>query len=74
MKVNMLIFDTVPFPRVGERLKWPWAEMYVGDEFTFVDPQMGRLARTAAHVHGYQSGKKFKTQKTKDGIRIWRVA
>lgn len=46
--------------RQGERMKWPFAQMQVGDQVK-VDPKLAKRAQSAVHVYGNRMGKRFST-------------
>jgi hypothetical protein len=46
--------------RQGERMKWPFAQMQVGDQVK-VDPKLAKRAQSAVHVYANRMGKRFST-------------
>lgn len=68
-----------PLPRAshhglgGQRSKYPWATMAVGESFLMTDVQPAS-AYSMAWANGRLLGRKFTTRKTNQGIRVWRMA
>lgn len=59
-------------PARGGTLKYPWAEMEIGDSVLITENI--HSARCAAVNYGRYHGKKFSSRKTEGGVRIWRDA
>jgi hypothetical protein len=70
----------VPIPVFGQKARYPWLEMEVGDSFeaTTHPGRMNPLERATASVmyaNRAQSPRKFWAGTADDGkVRIWRVA
>ena len=71
----------VEIPEVHSKMKYPWAEMEVGDS-VFVEAEEGqslfdlkRKVGPSARYYGNVTGKKFKTlmERENNGVRVWRV-
>lgn len=61
-------------PVADARVKYPFADMEVGDSFWIGGLQDPNAPRGAAFRWGSNHGVSFKTRKEKDGVRVWRVA
>ena len=68
------IEKNVPMDGAGNRISWPWKDMEVGDSVFFDSPEIAKKAQPGCHMYGRQSGKKFATRSSNDGLRVWRVA
>jgi len=64
----MKIDKKIPLPN-KQKMKYPWADMEVGDSVLCEDSS----ARTAAHNWGKSRNIKFTGQKGKEGYRVWRI-
>jgi len=66
--------DIAPFDE--SRLVWPWKLMDVGDCAIIdeEDPALLKKAQNACHVYGSKRGKKFKTKKEGEILKVWRIA
>jgi hypothetical protein len=62
----------IPFDE--NRLKWPWVLMEVGDCAVIDDPALLKRAQNACHVYGGKTGKKFRSRKDGDVLKVWRIA
>ena len=60
----------IPKPATGNKAKYPWETMEIGDSFLSVTRTMRSIASSA----GKRYGKKFVVRKCPEGFRIWRVA
>ena len=56
------------------RLVWPWKMMDVGDCAIIDDPDAIKKAQAACHTYGHKNGKKFKSKKYGDVLKVWRTA
>lgn len=67
--------DNIPPPTSTSRgvKKYPFGSMLIGQSFS-VPKDKFRLAQVAAHVHGHNHGKKFRTFFDGKKGRIWRIA
>jgi len=66
----------LPIPEVikGRPMKYPFADMQVGDSFS-VTLKQGRNASTAARVYAHRHpGVQFTSRKDVENFRIWRTA
>ena len=80
MKIGK-IENKVQIPEVHSKIKYPWAEMSVGDSVFIAadnDENLYNLKRVigpAARYYGDKTGKKFKTLLDRDqnGVRVWRL-
>ncbi|WP_353265785.1 hypothetical protein [Gemmatimonas sp.] len=68
------IESNVPPPESHARLRYPFADMYVGDSFLIEDPSMVKNARSAAWMYSKRHGWKFSCRKVEGGWRVWRTA
>lgn len=62
----------IPMPPAPRARKYPWSEMEIGDSFL-----MGGAPRQVANAvskAGRNYGRKFSYRKTREGVRVWRVA
>lgn len=71
----MIKIDTdIPVPTKPMRTrKYPYPDLEVGQSFLAPHAERATLASGACQV-GKKLGRKFKTQKTREGVRVWRVA
>ena len=64
-------------PKRPERRHYPFAEMEVNDGepliIECVSKEAAKLARCAAHSHGYRTGWKFVTVLEDNVLYVWRV-
>lgn len=64
----------IPVPSArGALIKYPWAEMEVGDSLFFPagnHPSVSAISGQWATRHG----RKFTTRKVDGGVRVWRIA
>lgn len=68
--------DTVtPMPVFSKPLRYPFAEMKVGQSLFFTSEGRKESARTAAvqFVKAHQPDWKFRSVKDNDGWRLWRI-
>lgn len=68
--MNTVIRSDIPVPDHRPRVRWPFAEMKVGDSFH--TPYTS--ARTSSLNYAKRHGVKFACRAEAGGIRIWRVA
>lgn len=68
----MQIDKAIPIPPVasGNKSKYPWKTMEIGDSFLGVTKTMPSLASWASK----RTGRKFTVRKCPEGFRVWRVA
>ncbi len=74
----MITIDkNVPAP-AGKNLKYPWAEMEVGDSFAIpnaVTQEQAAKVRGACAAFAHRTGTKFSIRKDEAGVlRCWRLA
>ena len=71
----------VPMPEVHSKIKFPWAEMEVGDSVLVrigsgeeIDT-LKRQVKGSARYYGVKTGKKFRSliSREDDGVRVWRI-
>lgn len=74
----MKIEKGIPFPENdgrGQRAKYPWSEMEVGDSiFVATDLELLHGSVSAARGYAYRHGKKVTASAVDGGVRIWRIA
>lgn len=63
----------IPFNEVRSH-RYPVAQMEIGDSFLVTDPDEFRRASASSNRYGVRTGKVFRSRKTQEGVRIWRVA
>jgi len=68
------IEKSVPMEKKAERISWPWKDMDIGDSVLIENQNLISKAQVSCHVYARQTGKKFSTQTTEVGLRVWRVA
>lgn len=54
--------------------KYPFAQMEPGDSFLVPQGVSQNRASAAAVNYGKRTGKVFRTKKTVEGVRVWRIA
>ena len=64
----------VPLPEVPERVRYPFADMEVGDSFLIRDESLVKNARSAAWMFGQRHGARFSCRRVAEGWRVWRTA
>ncbi len=62
----------IPMPPCNRAGKYPWKEMEVGDSFLMDGDPV--YAANTANKAGRKHGRKFSSRKTREGMRVWRVA
>lgn len=67
----MLVEKGIPIPET--RAKYPFKTMEVGESVLIADESVWARASNAAFMVGARGGKRFKTRKMSDGLRIWRI-
>jgi hypothetical protein len=65
----MKIEKNIPLP-----IKYPFAQMEVGDSFLLPEGMKRNAASVAAMRYGNPLGRRFTIRKTPEGFRCWRVA
>lgn len=63
----------MPAPKRGRRSKYPFAQMRVGDSFSF-DLKLRNTVSAAASAYASNNGVKFAMRSEGGNARIWRVA
>jgi hypothetical protein len=61
----------IPIPS-AYKCKYPWKELEIGDSF-LMDGAPRQVANAVSRA-GRAYGRKFSTRKTREGVRVWRVA
>ena len=61
----------IPLP--GRRLKYPFAEMKVGDSFAIAEADLRKIS-VSAFAEGKRLGFKFSVRTADGGGRVWRIA
>jgi hypothetical protein len=76
MEMRMFKIEKAAPEEVGafERVSWPFKDMSVGDVVRIEDPAFQSKAQVACHVHGRQSGMKFKTKTIGGVLSIYRTS
>jgi hypothetical protein len=66
----------IPEPAQGQRSRYPWAELKVGDSFFAPKSTTASAAsfRSGIAKHAKQRGMKFTARLVEGGVRVWRVA
>ena len=68
----MNIEKNVPLsPRSSHRLKYPWAEMQIGDSFFVTGVNQKSMAMTAKY-QTEKTGKTYLARTVDGGVRVWR--
>lgn len=63
---------SIPKPRTGGNVKWPFDKMEIGDSFLAIQKTFSSASALAVAA-GYRLNRKFSCRKTEEGIRIWRI-
>lgn len=56
----------------GQKLKYPWGDMKVGDSILFTGDDAD-TAPSSAHQFGRKRSWTFTTHKNGEGVRVWRI-
>lgn len=63
----------VPVPKHSPLRRYPFSDLAVSESFLVTDSNSNSICANASRT-GKKLGRKFHVRKTKDGIRVWRVA
>ena len=63
----------VPLPDVPERVRYPFADMRIGDSFLIRDESLVKNARSAAWMFGRRHGQEYSCRRVAEGWRVWRI-
>jgi len=68
----------VPARGPGQKMKYPWNKMEIGDSFLVKASTDSRLKvqqciTACAGSYGKRHGMKFASRQVEDGVRVWRI-
>ena len=65
--------DIPPPPRGLHLIKYPWADMEIGDSFFVTGVSRNSMSMTARY-QTQKTGKSYTARKVEGGVRVWRDA
>ena len=57
-----------------EQRSWPFKDMEPGDVVEFFDSALFYTAQQRAHAYGYRLGFVFKTKRTRNSMKVYRIS
>jgi hypothetical protein len=55
-------------------VRYPFADMRIGDSFLIKDEDLVKNARSAAWMFGRRHGQEYSCRRVAEGWRVWRLA
>jgi hypothetical protein len=62
----------IPMRKAGDRSKYPWVIMKIGESFFVADKPIEGMSARAVHA-AKRFGRKYTCRSENGGVRIWRI-